>query len=118
MSSSKVMADRMMLDIKALLLSLEYATYALQDSNKEMENRGSQTLEAARNDIQNVTEDYLMAVSLSNYYDYAMMEQCDKFNQVVEKIERGSFEEARVLLGDLKKQAEEKLSEHLRERVT
>lgn len=118
MSSSKVMADRMMLDIKALMLSLEYVIRALQDGERDIRNQGEQVLEAVRSDIESVKEDHIMADSLSTYYDYAISEQYDKFNHVINKIENGFFKDALAILDDLNKKVEEKLSEHLRERVT
>lgn len=117
MSSSKVMADRMILDVKALILSLQYALFALQKSKEEIKNQGRQVLEAAKEDIDRVEKDHIMGDSLVTYYGYNMNEQCATFRQVIDKIENSSFRDAHAILESVNKQVEEKLSEHLRERI-
>jgi len=111
------MADRMILDVKALILSLQYAFFALQESKEEVKNQGRQVLEAAKEDIERVEKDHFMGDSLVTYYDYNMNEQCATFRQVIDKIENSSFKDAHAILESLNKQVEEKLGEHLRERI-
>ena len=118
MSLSKIMADRMMLDIRALLLSLEFTNFALQKKERDLKYKGKQVLEAAKEDIQNFAEDSIMADNLSTYYGYSIDKERVKFTEVVEKIENGLFDNARSMIDDLNKQIEEKLSENPRERVT
>jgi hypothetical protein len=117
MSYSKVMADRMMLDIKALIIALQYAIFSSHENGDELENEGKKVLKAAKKDIDTIEKDYIMADSLVTYYNYSIHEQCIKFRQVIDYIESGSFKDANTILDELNKEAEEKLSEHLRERV-
>lgn len=118
MSSSKVLADRTMLDMQAIILSLRYATSALENGKGVMLNQGKEILEVVKKDIQSVGEDHIMADSLDIYYSFSIDEQSALFRSVVDNIETGFFEDARKTLDTLAVRAEEKLSEHLPENVS
>lgn len=118
MSSSKVLADRTMLDIRAIILSLRYAANALENGKGVMKNQGKEILEVVTKDIQSVEEDHIMADSLDTYYSFSIDEQSALLHSVVDNIEKGFFEDARKTLETLVLRAEEKLNEHLRESVS
>ena len=118
MSSSKILADRMMLDVNGLILSLRYILSAVQSDDIDISHYGEGVLKVAIEDIDNIEKDHFMADNLNTYYDFSIDKYYKLFDDIVAKIKSKAYSGANNMLDDLSTQAEEKLSEHLRESVS
>lgn len=114
MSFSKLMADRMIIDIHGLILSIRYAIDLL---NSKHQTSGEEIIKEVKKDLSIIEKDSTIADSLDSYYDFSFDQQYQSLNQIVENIENGNFSKANHLLDILSNHAEGKLDEHFAERI-
>ena len=117
MSSSKIVAERMMLDFSSILLALLFSIDALESNKPNIVTRGKEILEDAKQDIVNIEKDHIMTDSLNTYYELSLSQQNEILKNIINNIESGSYESARDMLKELAVRAEEKMSEQLREGI-
>ena len=99
MEISKMMADRMILDLRSNVLALVDAALSLQHEDEKIREHGKKVLEKVTKNIEIMLKEYHMIESYNKYYNLDV--KPEKLKQSLDNINEGEFEQALNMLNKL-----------------
>lgn len=112
---SRILADRMMLDLQSVILAMMDAAEAYQSGDKKTRKQADEMLVRLQDDIARIKREYGMMDSFRNYYGSDI--SATTLAAPLEQLRRGDVSEALAKLESLYSQLVEEFSGARRKRV-
>jgi hypothetical protein len=113
---SKMMADKMNLDLRDMILEVLEGIYLLKKSDKKMQEEGNAYLERAKSELSELTNRYIMLDSLYHFYKVEL-DLPNVLRVCIDKIDNRQYDDVESELSQLLFDLEDKFDERLQQGV-